>query len=103
MVWGLLQELDSYKSMGSDKIHLRLIRKLVRVLRLLSVVSEVVETGRKLVTTPSTKRAERRDQEIRDSSIFLLFLRKLWNESSGAITSQMKKMGGKSQQRSECA
>lgn len=32
------------------------------------------KTGRKLRTTPSTKRAERRVQEIRGPSVLLLFL-----------------------------
>lgn len=45
LVWELLQEFDPYKSMGPDKIHLRLSRKLLCVVGLLCHLWEVVGTG----------------------------------------------------------
>lgn len=56
-------------------------------------------TGRNSCHEVLTKKAERRVQEITDPSTLFLFLGKLQNALSRAITSQMKNVSGKSQQR----
>ncbi|GAB0209556.1 mitochondrial enolase superfamily member 1 [Grus japonensis] len=106
LVCELLQELDPYKSMGPDNIHLRVLRELADVIaRLLSVIFEklwksgdIPEDWKKANVTPIYKKGLKEDPgNYRPISLTSVPGKVMERILLGAITSQMKHVTGKSQ------
>ncbi|KAK4827691.1 hypothetical protein QYF61_020825 [Mycteria americana] len=106
LVCELLPELDPYKSMGPDNIHLRVLRELAGVIaRLLSTIFEklwrlghVPEDWKKANVTPIYRKGLKEDPgNYRPISFTSVPGKGMERIHLGAVTSQMKHMIGKSQ------
>ncbi|GAB0209387.1 mitochondrial enolase superfamily member 1 [Grus japonensis] len=102
----LLQELNPYKSMGPDNIHLRVLRELADVIaRLLFVIFEkswrlgdIPEDWKEANVTPIYKKGLKEDPgNYRPISLTSVPGKVMEQILLGAITSQMKHVIGKSQ------
>ncbi|GAB0183510.1 mitochondrial enolase superfamily member 1 [Grus japonensis] len=90
LVCKLLQELDPYKSMGPDNIHLRMLRDLADVIaRTLSIIfakswrsGDVPEDWKKANVTPIYKKGLKEDPGNYRPISLTSVPGKLWNESS---------------------